>query len=444
MKLSLYVLREHFAPFLYSLCIITFLFVIDFLVKLLDAILSKGLAFTTIFEIFILNMAWMLALSVPMSCLVASLMAFGRLAGDNEITAIRASGISPVKIIMPVFIVSALICCGLIYFNNYVLPEANHRAAAIRNDIARKNAPAFITPGILIKDFPNYRIWVDSINYEESMLFGVKIYFWERRDPPRYMFANQATMGYSQDGKKILITLMDGENHILDNKDPNRYLRLKFRQQTVAIDNVDDTMVRRERNSRSDREMSVKQMYEVVERAREKEMEVKKTYPDKVFNELVAIQKQIVADSNVKVIPRLEEKPWWKVYPISSVYYKRLNNYEKERKYLIDRYTKKLDTQKKQASKYLVEIHKKFSIPVACVIFILVGAPLGIMSRVGGIGMGAIISSAFFLVYWVCLLRGEAMADRLIISPWVSMWAPNIIVGVMGLFLVVRALKGKL
>ncbi len=440
LKLSLYILRQHIAPFLFSLGIITFIFVIDFLVKLLDAILSKGLDVMVILEIFVLNMAWMLALSVPMSCLVASLLAYGRLASDNEITALRASGISPLRIISPAFFMAVLICVGLIYFNNRVLPEANHRAAALRNDVARKKAPAFINPKTLIKDFPNYRLWVDSIDYSKDRLFGVKIYFWERRQPPRYMFASEASMTYSPDGKKILISLFNGENHIVDDKDPARYLRLRFKHQTVAIDNVDDSMHRRERYSRSDREMSVEQMYEVVEDARKRQEKYREEYPAKIFREMEIMDSLLTADSATHVPERLKEKPWWKLYPVSSVYYRRLKNAEKERKYLVTRFEKRMISDEKHASKYLVEIHKKFSIPFACIIFILVGGPLGLTAKKGGF-LGVILGCVFFLIYWVCLLRGEALADKFIISPWLAMWSPNIIVGAIGIYFLIRILK---
>jgi lipopolysaccharide export system permease protein len=86
----------------------------------------------------------------------------------------------------------------------------------------------------------------------------------------------------------------------------------------------------------------------------------------------------------------------------------------------------------------MVEIHKKFSIPVACLVFVFIGVPLGVMARRGGIGTGVVYSVAFYLLYWICMIRGEVLADRLIIRPWVAMWAPNIIVGLGGLFLVLR------
>jgi lipopolysaccharide export system permease protein len=437
----LYVFKEHFAPFVYAFCIITFLFIIDFLVRLLDAILSKGLDILVILEIFVLNIAWMLALSIPMACLVASLMAFGRLSGDNEIVAARSCGISPLKIMWPVLFTAVLICIGLIYFNNEVLPEANHRAASLRHDIMRKRAPAFINPRTLIKDFSDYRIWVDSIDYKQDLLFGVKIYVWEKRQPPRFMYASTARMEYVDYGRKILIHLMDGENHVVDTKDRNRYLRLKFKLQTVAIDNVDASLVRRERNYRSDREMSVEEMMEVVRRSEEQKEKHHKEYPARIFSDVYQLESLLQADTGLSIPPRLLKQDWWKTYPVGRVHYRRMRNYEKEKLYLANRYQKRITAEEKQASKYLVEVHKKFAIPVACIVFVLIGGPLGIMARRGGLVIGSIISIIFFLIYWVCFLGGEAMADRLIISPWLSMWAPNILVGIFGIFLLIRSVR---
>jgi lipopolysaccharide export system permease protein len=83
----------------------------------------------------------------------------------------------------------------------------------------------------------------------------------------------------------------------------------------------------------------------------------------------------------------------------------------------------------------MVEIHKKFSTAFACFIFILIGAPLGIMARKGGIGTGILYSLAFFVIYWICLIGGENLADRLIVSPELAMWISNVIIGVFGILL---------
>ena len=85
-----------------------------------------------------------------------------------------------------------------------------------------------------------------------------------------------------------------------------------------------------------------------------------------------------------------------------------------------------------------MEVHKKYSIPVACIVFVLIGAPLGIMARHGGLAVGAGFSLVFFLVYWAGLIGGEELADRLIVTPFWAMWTPNIVVGIMGLILTYR------
>jgi lipopolysaccharide export system permease protein len=92
----------------------------------------------------------------------------------------------------------------------------------------------------------------------------------------------------------------------------------------------------------------------------------------------------------------------------------------------------------KQTGQYLVEIHKKYSIPAACVVFVLIGVPLGIMARRGGFGIAATLSLGFFVLYWACLIGGEKLADRDILSPWLGMWAANIIIGLLGLYLTFR------
>ncbi|HQU72238.1 MAG TPA: LptF/LptG family permease, partial [Calditrichia bacterium] len=96
---------------------------------------------------------------------------------------------------------------------------------------------------------------------------------------------------------------------------------------------------------------------------------------------------------------------------------------------------------RRQVYKYEVEIQKKYSIPFACIVFVLVGAPLGIRARKGSIAIGVAFSIGFFLLYWVCLIGGEDLADRQLLEPWLAMWIPNILVGGMGLYLTIRTVQ---
>ena len=104
----------------------------------------------------------------------------------------------------------------------------------------------------------------------------------------------------------------------------------------------------------------------------------------------------------------------------------------------------RIESVQKQIDQYWVEIHKKYAIPVACVVFVLIGVPLGIMSRRGGFGTAAGLSLGFFILYWSCLIGGEKLADRDILTPWIGMWAANIILGVGGIYLTYRSARETL
>ncbi len=264
MILTRYILREHIAPFLYALFVITFLFLVDFIVRILSSILSKGLGWQVVLEILILNLAWMLALSIPMAVLVATLMAFGRFSSDNEVTAMKSLGISPLRAMFPVLLVASGLALFMVWFNDKVLPQANHRAAALRNDITRKKPTALINARTLISDFDGYKIWIDSLNRETGEMRGIRIIREEGSKPLQYTYADTANMEYRNEGRTILIHLQGGENHIVDAKERTNYVTVKFKSQTVAMDNIDATLEHHERTYKTDREMPVEEMQAIV------------------------------------------------------------------------------------------------------------------------------------------------------------------------------------
>lgn len=444
MILAKYILREHVAPFLYSLFVITFLFLIDFLIRILSSILSKGLDWKVVAEIVVLNLAWMLALSVPMAVLVATLMAFGRLSADNETTALRALGISPVRAMVPVLLVATLLAAGLMWFNDRILPEANYRAASLRNDIGRKKPAAFIAPRRVIRDFEGYRLWMDRVDPETDVFYGVRIYQQERGQPVRYTFADSATLAYTPDGSHLLVHLHDGENHVIEPRDPNQYLRVRFREQTVAIRNVDADLKRQERGYRTDREMSVAAMLKIVNDNRRVIGSLREEYASRLFADMRAMDLRFEADSSLPPPPpRLMEGGWAELAGVNAASISVARRQEADKLSLLDRYESRVRAARMEINQYLVEVHKKYSIPVAALVFVLVGAPLGIMARRGGLGTGVIYSLAFFILYWAAMIRGEALSDKLEMSPVAAMWGPNVLVGAGGLWLLWRVARER-
>lgn len=432
MTLVRYVLKEHVAPFFLALFVITFLFVVDFLVMILDNVLSKGLPASTVLEIFLLNIAWMLSLSVPMAVLVACLMAFGRLSGDQEITAMKAAGVSPLSIMRPVLLVGVLISELLILFNNWVLPEANHRSVELMSAVSRKKPHAFIDAGKLTTQFPGVQLWVERIDPLTGTLYGIQIFETEGKGPPRIVLADSATMEYADNGATLMLRLKSGENHIADKDDPANYFRIRFSSEDFAVKNVNDRLERRNRKYRSDREMPVEMMLEVIEEAKRNEERIVEESRGTLFPDLSRLRELALGDS---IVPR----EFSKELPSDSLRHVRalrdVSVAERTRSRLVHRTSERILNEKKRQAQYWVEVHKKFSTSVACIVFVLIGAPLGIMARKGGIGTGIIYSIAFFVLYWVCLIGGENLADRLLVSPVIAMWISNAIIGAFGIFL---------
>lgn len=439
MILARYILKEHIGPFISAICVITFLFVVDFLVKILDNVLSKGIPIETVIEVFVLNLAWMLSLSIPMAVLVSSLMAFGRLSGDQEITAIKAAGISPFTLMRPVLLVSLLISELLVLFNNWVLPEANHRSVELMAAISRKQPTAFIDAGRLITQFPGVQLWVNRIDPSTGRLYGVQFFEIQKKGPPRFVYADSAEMHYADGGATLLFTLLSGENHAVDADSPANYFRIRFSSQELSMANVDDRMERKSRSYRSDREMPVDMMLDVVNSADSAYKALSATYDTTLFASLLKLQAAIRGDSIVPDSIKAPEQDSAKAFKALQ----RVRITERNDERTIKNANARLDGEVKRKAQYLVEIHKKFSTSFACFIFILIGAPLGIMARKGGIGTGIIYSIAFFVIYWVSLIGGENLADRLVVPPEAAMWFSNVVIGIFGLFITRKMLRDR-
>ena len=172
--LTKYLFQEMSYPFLISLFMITFILFVNFLLRAIDRFLGKGLDILIILEYLFLNLAWIIALSIPMAMLLATLATFGRLSEDNEINALRSAGVSFISIIMPPLIFGLSVAMLLIIFNNYVLPEMNFKARLLSGDIYKKMPDVNIEPGVFLDNIPN-----NNISYLRTLIHCLSVkYFY--------------------------------------------------------------------------------------------------------------------------------------------------------------------------------------------------------------------------------------------------------------------------
>ena len=251
--LSKYILKQLFMPFIFSLLIIVFVLFTQFLLRAIDRFLGKGLDLTTIFEYLFLNLGWITALAVPMAVLVAALMAFGQFSEDNEITAMRASGISFLTIVRPALVFGFAIAVSLILFNAFIMPEMNFKARMLSGDIYRKRPDLNIEPGYFMDDLPDYSMIIRD--KEENILKDVRIFSKGIGETQTSIHSETGELSTIDDA--IILNLFNGEIHELDLNDYGNYRRIEFNKHVITIPADDLFLNRRDTTSRSDREMTI-------------------------------------------------------------------------------------------------------------------------------------------------------------------------------------------
>ena len=433
-RLDRYILREHNGPFWFALVVITLVLIVDFVPDVVSMVVSKGLAASVILQVFVLNLAWMLALSVPMAVLSGTLMAFGRMAADSEILAAKASGVSLYRIIAPVLLVSVLLGIGLIYFNNEVLPDANHKARLLMSDIRRKRPTLDLRPNVMEDRIAGYHLLIKEIDPRSSKIADITIFEQKGRQSPRTVVAKKGDMSYSADGRTLILKLFDGEIHEIDPEDISKYRRTAFEQQTFYLGGVDDEFNRTDSEYRTDREKSARQMLDDI-----------LAWQGAITPHLVTINQVCSTMVSALFIGPPDTVIAQLALPLATKAFDPAPSRAEARQRalsradriagIIQREDASIANQKRLIDQYRIEIHKKYSIPAACIVFVLVGSPLGVRTRRGGLGVGMGVSLGLFLVYWAFLIGGEDLADRGIVSPVWAMWSADILIGGIGLLL---------
>ncbi|MBI3195539.1 MAG: LptF/LptG family permease [Ignavibacteriae bacterium] len=428
MRLYRYILRAHAGPFLFSFFTLMFIFLLQFIMKFVDQLVGKGLNALVIAELIILNLAWMVVLAVPMSVLVATLMGFGGLSSRNEITAMKASGMSLYRMMAPVIFMSILLALLLFEFYNDILPEANHRLKTLIFDIRRKKPTFTLVQGMFSQELPGYSILVRKTFEGTNDLEGVTIYDYTQPERNAVITAEQGKVSFTPDFRNLIMDLDEGEIHELTATESDKYQRIRFKQHRIVMDVEGFDFERSSLGtfSRGERELKAKELRAIVDSLQRENT-----------NALTAGVQEIERDftsprSYASHIPQgafLTPKP----NPLVTATVRArttLNN--------IAAQLALINSNNDRINENLVELYKKYAIPVACIVFVFIGAPLGVLARRGTFGMAATLSLGFFLVYWACLIGGEKLADRSLLSPLVGMWMANIIMGALGLYLTFR------
>ena len=457
--LDRYLLRQLAAPFIFALAAQTSLMLLSQVAKKFGALVGKGLPWTVIGEVFALSLPFIVAMTLPMAVLLAVLYTFSHLAADNEITAMRASGISVYQVLKPVLLWGACMAAFNFAFVDQVLPRTNARLRSLLIDIGRKK-PTFELREQVINEIPpsQYFLRASRIDAATGRLRGITIYDVGGEASRRIIYADSGSMAYAEGQTDLSLRLYDGSIHQYRPAEPTRFQLTYFSVNDIRVKNVYDQLQRNTSESiRGDREMSTCEMLRVIRDSRQEQAEARQNRTDLVVQDLQALlelpaplprpdsppdstapaycgwveslqglflPKTVQAQANAQDIPKLGVPPTARV---------RLSNWS-EVATAVDR----VQEADRRGDRYAVEVHKKWAISLACVSFVIIGIVMALRFPRAGIGLVIGGGLAVFSIHYVGLTAGESLADRGLVQPWLAMWIPNIVLTIVGLIGLLR------
>ena len=425
-----YILKAHIAPFLFSVFTLMSVFLLQFFMKFADQLIGKGLSVIIIVKLVIYNLAWMLILVVPMAVLISTLMAFGSMAQNNEIAVLKASGMSLYKMLIPPIFGSFIITILLVLFSNDVYPDANHAARVLAQDITRKKPTLSLVPGVFSQEIPNKSILSRKIDRKTNTLKNLTIYDKSNPKEISVVTAKQGKLYFTKNQLNLVLDLYNGEIHTSNNYDYKTYRKIIFERHKIVMDASQFSFSQTSNKSmqRMDRELSAKAMLGLVDSLNIIRAQYNKDLSEKLNAHFLANTNQVQSET---------------IKNSKKYIYLRVGDKIKSAKGTLRSSSRRLTYNTERINNYWVEIHKKYSIPFACILFILVGAPLGTMTRKGGFGVAAGVSLIFFLMYWAFLIGGEKLSDRGLLSPFWGTWSANVILLALGIYFTIKSAKER-
>ncbi len=465
-----YLLRQHAMPFFFAMTAITGFELVRQIARRLGDLLGKGLPWHVMVEFFALTVPFLVAITFSMSVLVAVLYTMSRMAGDRELTAMRAGGVSLGQIVRPLLGAATVVALVSFLFGDQLLPRTNHRLRSLMTDIYRTK-PTFSLKEHVINEVQKGRTLLRAAQIDQATyrMRDVTLYSLEHASTTRIIYADSGRLAFAPNQTDLQLTLFDGAIHEFDRNDLRMFQQTAFQQQLVLVRGVGSEFVRRETDDfRGQRELSICQLERTVRAAR-RDAWIAERQADaaqrNALRSLVALPElapdttgaptgrglycralatlagwfgpgeldaqETPQDSATRTLVSRFNAPARRAFEAGAV--PRL--WSSEVRVLRDR----AESSRSREAVYQVELHKKYAIPAACVVFVLIGVPLAVRFPRGGVGLVIGAGLLVFGLYYVGLIGGETLADRGFVHPALAMWASNIVMAVLGVWELRRA-----
>lgn len=454
-KLHIFMLKSFIGPFIATFFISMFVLIMQFLWRMIDEIVGKGLDFSVIAELLIYVATTLVPMALPLAVLLSSIMTFGSLGENYELIALKSAGISLYRIMKPLIIFIVCLTVFAFFFSNNILPVANLKFYSLLYDIRRQKPEMSFKEGIFTNDLEGYSIKIDRINKNTGMMYNMLIY--NHKDGTGNYEVTKADSGMmisDQKNNMMELVLYHGQSYTdegMKNLNARRtfpFRRLKFDKETVLIELPGTDLKRTDENSfrSSSMMLNLKQLNYTIDSI-QSFMDNKKAGDAK---RLLSNNYQRSKSSNPKQDSILQAKSQEQFLDVDSLYQsfdpedqKRVADnavqYAREIKQRIQDDLHYYVTQQENVIKNKLEWHRKFSLSFACFIFFFIGAPLGAIIRKGGLGMPVVVSVLLFIIYYIIDMMGFRSAKEAVISPAMGAWISAFILLPLGIILTYKS-----
>jgi lipopolysaccharide export system permease protein len=458
-RLHWFVLKSFLPLFAMTFFIVLFIVLMQFLWKYVDDLVGKGLDISVIAELFFYAAVSMVPMSLPLAILLASLMTFGNLGEKFELTAMKASGISLVRVMAPLIILIGSISIGAFFFQNNVLPTAQVKMWTLLFSMRQKSPEVEIPEGVFYDQIPGYNLFVTEKDQQTGVLRDIMIYDVARgAENATILLADSAQLAFTKDSKYLYLHLFKGEEfenlrdqQVADQNVPFRREEFADKQILIPFDanfnRMDDQGMRKQYVGKNIDELhhtidSVNRRLDSVGDQYATQLRMmsyggvrpnvdSKTHKPKPYKDIQLKGNSRDLDSLLNAMGKTEAS---RVYDDAMVM---ARNKAEEYQYKSANMADDL----KSVRRHEIELIKKFTLSVACLIFFFIGAPLGAIIRKGGIGTPLVISVLLFLVYYIIDNTGYKMARDGHWNVYIGMWLSTVVLAPLGIFATIKAMN---
>ncbi len=229
-----YILRECLQPFTLSICVLTSVFLLGYLPQLANKVINNGVSLAAMSQVFLYYIPILLGYTLPITCLITVILAFGHMSSENEILAIRASGIHLLRLLVPLIIMGVILCQVVYILNDRIIPEAYDAQTRILQETGSQDPSAMLEPGSFINAFDKYIIFIYRM--DGDLLYGVRIYEPAPNKPTKTIIASQGEFVHVPGKAQLMLKLIDGTTDEPDLSNPNNFYKLNFQTSFITMD----------------------------------------------------------------------------------------------------------------------------------------------------------------------------------------------------------------